>query len=234
MSTNPLNETQSHTDAVARTLTTAVEHGQSIAKELDAMTPSEKVQIAHKMEEYNRADRSNNDHLPRLNITFVNDFAATDIHTPAQPGVKNQEHLDAIEIEKHPEDIFFKNKQDVYKNPKLGEEMVKSLMDQMDPKMKAEYDRVAAERKKIEDNFSPEQKRQYAKEQALMDAWLEDRESDNKHFGPRPFGETLPKKPLTPLHDAVQRITNKDGKTDWDMLGKPLELEEDHSWMPRW
>ena len=221
---NPHFETSTQVESTARALTTAAEHGQSVTKELDAMTPAEKVLIAHKMETLNDGDRKTDKHLPKLDISFTTDFGSgSDSSKSTQPTAANGEHLNKITAIKDPDAIFFKDKEDIYNNKDLNKELYASLDKLISPEVKKEMERVAAERKKIIDSLSPEQRQQYDRESAIKEQWEKacaDKLSDfyNSPGFHGSWEPKLPERPSTPLRDGIEAMTNKNGKRDFEIF----------------
>ena len=78
---------------------------------------------------------------------------------------------------------------------------------------------VAREKQRAEmaAHLSPEQKAQYDREQAVYDAWMHDHARRICHWSDE-------EPPARPIHEAIERLTNKDGLTDREEIDKQLNL----------
>lgn len=77
---------------------------------------------------------------------------------------------------------------------------------------------VAREKQRAEmaAHLSPEQKAQYDREQAVYDAWMHDYAKRIFHWGNE-------EPPARPIHEAIERLTNRDGLTDREEIDKHID-----------
>jgi len=193
-------ECPSQVDSVARNLTTSAEHGDNISKELNAMSPAERVQVAHKMEEYNRSDMSKDGSLPRLSIYFNEEFSDSALNTlqKTHPTLKNDEHLAAIQVQG--------SQKYVYDNGNVSDEISRAQMDKLiSPEMRQKIAQTDERRQALVDDLAPQQRKTYEAEKEAKSFYLRTKILLPKY---------TPQVPFTPLYDSIERLSNPD--TVWD------------------
>ena len=213
-------EAPAQIETVARILTTSAEAGQRIDQELNKMSPSERVQVAHQMEAFNTADRATNEHLPKLDFCFEHSVTAKDfqhiggILPKVAFSATGQEFLTNIQIEKDPTALLFKDKQDAYDIKDtiafLSETDKGKLIQALDGMNGGDKTKdltgIYAKRQDIIDHLTPDQRRAYDAEVQKQIDWDHNFDIDPIAVKDSP--------PSLPIHEAIERMSNPSGKTD--------------------
>ena len=219
---------------VARTLTNEAEAGHRIDQELNNMNPTERTEIARKMQEYNNADRDTNHHLPKIDFAFENTAEPSDSKHfgGLMPNVvfkaTGPEVVTNMTIEKDPDALFFKDKEVVYdikdrsafmSEKDQGKEL-EALFEKMnEPLLAKQIEEKFNERQKLVDELTPAQRQEYNKEIENQIAWEHSMNVDPIAFSDR--------RPAMPLHDEIERKTNASGQSDSEEMAAAREKRVD-------
>jgi hypothetical protein len=233
------NQNQATNPADVRALTSRAEHGPqhgesedqwrvSLTKELSSRPAQEQTAIAHAMQTMNDADRKKDPTLPKIDIDYTRGTTAEDFKHPF--GVysnvafthSGEEYVTGMDVEKSPQGIFSKDKIPVFKgNPTeltdSGQKPEGALKD-----VQKDLNELAAKRDKLVAQLTPEQRVQYEKEKDAMTQWYKDVD-----IAPIAFKDHLPP---TPLHDAIEALSNPHGLSDRQELEALIKHDQERPW----
>jgi hypothetical protein len=233
------NQNQATNPADVRALTSRAEHGPqrgeseeqwrvSLTKELSSRPAQEQTAIAHAMQTMNDADRKKDPTLPKIEFDYTRATTAEDFKHPfgMYPNVafthSGQEYVTGMDVEKSPQSIFSKDKIPVFKgNPTeltdSGQKPEGALKD-----VQKDLNELAAKRDKLVAQLTPEQRVQYEKEKDAMTQWYKDVD-----IAPIAFKDHLPP---TPLHDAIEALSNPHGLSDRQELEALIKHDQERPW----
>jgi hypothetical protein len=237
------NQNQATNPADVRALTSRAEHGPqhgeseeqwriSLTKELSSRPAQEQTAIAHAMQTMNDADRKKDPTLPKIDFDFARGTTPEDFKHPFGIGSNvafthsGEEYVTGMDVEKSPQGIFSKDKIPVFKgNPTeltdSGQKLEGALKD-----VQKDMNELAEKRDKLVAQLTPEQRVQYEKENAAMAQWYKDVD-----IAPIAFKDHLPP---TPLHDAIEALSNPHGLTDRQELEQLVKQNQERPWTHHW
>ena len=138
------------------------------------------------------------------------------------------EYLTNIAIEKDPKGWLIKDKEEVYDWAAKKPSSFDTLLDNGKVKdMVRELNEQSEKRERLVAQLTPEQRKVYDEETRAYKNWSEQASNFPIAYGKRP--------PNTPMHDAIERMSNKNGLTDREEL-EQLTVKGnslDTSWMMR-